>query len=70
MTKGIAKPRWYKKVGVSNIGKYILVGITYVDLKGNETQKQQLHGADGSRSEESYVPEHQDPLQLRSPGHG
>lgn len=44
MTKGIPKPRWYKKVGDGYIGKYILVGITYVDHKGNETQRQQLHG--------------------------
>ena len=44
MTKGIPKPRWYKKVGESYIGKYILVGITYVDHKGNEIQRQQLHG--------------------------
>ena len=44
MTKGIPRPRWYKKVGESYIGKYILVGITYVDYQGNETLRQQMHG--------------------------
>lgn len=44
MKKGIPKPRWYKKVGESYIGKYILIGITYIDHKGNETQRQQMHG--------------------------
>ncbi|HVO64940.1 MAG TPA: hypothetical protein VMT12_00525 [Syntrophales bacterium] len=44
MNKGSPKPRWYRKVGESYIGKYILVGITYVDHKGNETQRQQMHG--------------------------
>jgi hypothetical protein len=44
MTKRIPKPRWYKKVGESYIGKYILVGITYVDHKGCETLRQQFHG--------------------------
>lgn len=44
MTKGIPKPRWYKKVADRYIGKHILVGITYVDHKGIETQRQQLHG--------------------------
>jgi hypothetical protein len=44
MTKPISKPRWYKKVGESYLGKYILVGITYIDHKGNETLRQQFHG--------------------------
>ena len=44
MTKSIPKPGWDKKVGDSYIGKYILIGITYIDHKGNEKQKQQLHG--------------------------
>lgn len=49
--KGIPKPQWDDEVGASYVGKYILVGVTYLDQDGNETQKQQLHGVIESASE-------------------
>jgi hypothetical protein len=38
------KPEWDEELGKSYVGKYILVGVTYVDNNGNETHRQQLHG--------------------------
>lgn len=49
------KPRWDIAVGKSYIGKYILIGITYLDADGNETGKQQLHGIVESASEEDGI---------------
>lgn len=37
--------------GLAYIGKYILVGITYLDHKGNEKVRQQMHGIVESASE-------------------
>ncbi len=44
MEKDSPGPRWDKKVGESYIGKYILVGITYLDHKGSEIKRRQMHG--------------------------
>lgn len=43
--RGIPKPACDKELGESYAGKYILIGITYLDHKGNETQRQQMQGA-------------------------
>ena len=47
--------RWDKELGESYIGKYILVGITYLDHEGNEKQRQQMHGIVVSASEEQGI---------------
>ncbi|MCA9460713.1 MAG: hypothetical protein KC590_01150 [Nitrospira sp.] len=47
----ILKPEWNKDAGLAYIGKYILVGITYLDHKGNEKVRQQMHGIVESASE-------------------
>lgn len=53
--KDIPKPAWDKELGESYAGKYILIGITYLDHKGNETQRQQMHGVIESASEEKGI---------------
>ena len=37
-------PPFDEQLAASYVGKYILVGITYEDHKGNELRRQQLHG--------------------------
>lgn len=49
------RPAWDDRIGQSYVGKYILVGITYLDHEGNETQKQQLHGIIESASESQGI---------------
>jgi hypothetical protein len=37
-------PPFDRQIADSYLGKYILVGITYLDHEGNETRRMQLHG--------------------------
>lgn len=53
--KDIPEPEWDEQVGRSYIGKYILVGIAYMDHEGNEIQRQQVHGVIESASEEDGI---------------
>ncbi len=39
-----APPPFDQRVADGYLGKYILVGVTYLDHEGNETRSQQLHG--------------------------
>jgi len=39
-----SRPLFDEKLAASYVGKYILVGLTYLDHEGNEIQRQQLHG--------------------------
>ena len=38
------RPPFDEKLATSYVGKYILVGLTYLDHKGKELRRQQLHG--------------------------
>jgi len=38
------RPPFDEKLAASYVGKYILVGLTYLDHKGKELRRQQLHG--------------------------
>jgi hypothetical protein len=38
------QPPFDEQLAASYVGKYILVGLTYLDHKGHELRKQQLHG--------------------------
>ena len=44
-------PGYDAKVAASYVGKYILIGITYVDAKGTELRQEQIHGVIESVSE-------------------
>jgi hypothetical protein len=39
-----SRPPFDEKLAASYVGKYILVGLTYLDHDGNEIRRQQLHG--------------------------
>ncbi len=45
------KPIWDPDIGDSNIGQYILIGVTYLDESGEETGHVQLHGIVTSASQ-------------------
>jgi hypothetical protein len=44
MAKVNKPPPFDESLAAACVGKYILVGITYLDHEGNETGRQQLHG--------------------------
>jgi hypothetical protein len=42
--KDMERPSFDEKLAASYVGKYILVGLTYLDHKGKELRRQQMHG--------------------------
>jgi hypothetical protein len=44
VNKDIEPPPFDEQLAASYIGKYILIGLTYLDHKGNKLRRQQLHG--------------------------
>ncbi len=46
---------WDDALAASYLGKYILVGITYLDAQGKLDYRQQLHGLIESASEEGIL---------------
>src|SRR5262245_64144903 len=50
-----SRPPWDQELADSYTGKYILVGITYLDHEGKELRKQQLHGVIESALQEKGI---------------